>query len=359
MIDYDAELIALRDSVADTKLEDMPSLVEQMTRVAALAASHQREVQLPVDPASPYFAHLRLREAAPGTGGTSERVRDVLIGRRGFIERSAGVQIVDWRDAPVSQIYYRYDEGDDYDELLDARHLVGVVEARRNVSIHGGALRRIGCPQGVFVADGEGRWFEAEGQVTPTLEGGQGKAARPPRLLGPQARDRGRGKDRDGASGKATDKDRGRGRQLGIHGGSVPRADKHLPEIAALIDREQFDLITRPSSGLVLIQGGAGSGKTTVAPAPGGVSGVPGAGTVPAEPLSGGGADGGAGALRIGSAAGPRGDGRAGGDGARLGAGNAAARVAAHGRPVHRGTRRRRSRGSRSTRGSSAFSSGT
>ncbi|HEX2568861.1 MAG TPA: ATP-binding domain-containing protein [Polyangia bacterium] len=263
VIDYDAELIALRDSVADTKLEDMPSLVEQMTRVAALAASHQREAQLPVDPASPYFAHLRLREAAPGPGATGERVRDVLIGRRGFIERSAGVQIVDWRDAPVSQIYYRYDEGDDYDELLDARHLVGVVEARRNVSIHGGTLRRIGCPQGVFVADGEGRWFEAEGQVTPTLEGGQGKAARPPRPLGPQARDQGRAKDPGGSRDRGTEKDRGR--RLGIHGGPVPRADKHLPEIAALIDREQFDLITRPSSGLVLIQGGAGSGKTTVA----------------------------------------------------------------------------------------------
>ena len=42
------------------------------------------------------------------------------------------------------------------------------------------------------------------------------------------------------------------------------RADKHLPEIAAMIDPRQFELITRPSSGLVVIQGGAGSGKTTI-----------------------------------------------------------------------------------------------
>src|SRR6201999_206612 len=33
----------------------------------------------------------------------------------------------------------------------------------------------------------------------------------------------------------------------------------------ALIDKEQFDLITQPGSGIVVIQGGAGSGKTTVA----------------------------------------------------------------------------------------------
>jgi DNA helicase-2/ATP-dependent DNA helicase PcrA len=41
--------------------------------------------------------------------------------------------------------------------------------------------------------------------------------------------------------------------------------NKTLPEIAALIDRAQFDLITESSTGLVVIQGGAGSGKTTVA----------------------------------------------------------------------------------------------
>jgi DNA helicase-2/ATP-dependent DNA helicase PcrA len=43
------------------------------------------------------------------------------------------------------------------------------------------------------------------------------------------------------------------------------RADKHLPDIAALIDPQQFALITRPTSGAVVIRGTAGSGKTTVA----------------------------------------------------------------------------------------------
>ena len=52
--------------------------------------------------------------------------------------------------------------------------------------------------------------------------------------------------------------------KLGVHHG-VARADKALPEIAALIDKEQFELITQPGSGIVVIQGGAGSGKTTVA----------------------------------------------------------------------------------------------
>ena len=51
-------------------------------------------------------------------------------------------------------------------------------------------------------------------------------------------------------------------------GAESPRAAaqrKELPQIAALIDKEQFDLISNPSEGLVIVQGGAGSGKTTVA----------------------------------------------------------------------------------------------
>ena len=233
-LDYDQELIDLRDQVAEAKPEDLAPLVEQMTRASAIAARRGRGRELPVDPQSPYFAHLRLRE-----GG---KERDVLIGKRGHIDRAAGVQIVDWRNAPVSRIYYRYDEGDDYDEQLPGGRLEGSVLARRNLSIGAGRLRRIGCPQGTFVSDIHGRWFEAEGQATPLLRGGQGTAARPPREVAPRKKGR-----------------------LGIDSGPVPRADKRLPEIAALIDRHQFDLITRPDAGLVVIEGGAGSGKTTVA----------------------------------------------------------------------------------------------
>jgi DNA helicase II / ATP-dependent DNA helicase PcrA len=233
LADYDRELIDLRDQVAEAKPEDLAPLVEQMMRLQAIAARRGRSRALPIDPGTPYFAHMRLAEK----GGE----RDVLVGKRGFIDRGSGVQIVDWRNAPVSRIYYRYEEGDDYDEAFEGGRLEGVVKARRNVSIVGGLLRRIGCPQGLFVRDARGVWHESAPEAVPTLQGGQGTAARPPR---PQpAR---------------------KGRKLGVKQGPV-RLDKHLPEIAALIDAAQFELITRPDSGLVVIQGGAGSGKTTVA----------------------------------------------------------------------------------------------
>jgi DNA helicase-2/ATP-dependent DNA helicase PcrA len=240
--DFERDLIALRDQIADEKPEDLPSLVEQMTRVSALAAGRRSgKVALPIDAASPYFAHMRLK--AEGRAGEPPREQDVLIGRRGLIDRAAGVQIVDWRDAPVSQVYYRYDEGDDYDEEVAGGTLRGIVEARRNVTIAGGKLRRIGCPQGTFVASGEGVWYELSGDEVALLAGGQGTAARPPRPGPPQRGPRRRME----AARAATD------------------GAKTLPEIAALIDRAQFDLITEPGTGLVVIQGGAGSGKTTVA----------------------------------------------------------------------------------------------
>jgi DNA helicase-2/ATP-dependent DNA helicase PcrA len=230
--EIDRDLLSLRDQIAEARAEDLPPLIEQMTRLAALKGRLGGGKSLPVDINSPYFAHIRLVE-----GG---KHRDVMIGKRGFIDRSSNVQIVDWRNAPVSRIYYRYEEGDDYEEEIAGRRVDGVVACRRNVSIAKGTLRRIGAPQGTFIRDARGTWHEAVGQLAPVLHGGQGKAARPVATPGQKGR-------------------------LGVHHGPNIRADKALPEIAALIDKEQFELISHPGSGIVVIQGGAGSGKTTVA----------------------------------------------------------------------------------------------
>ena len=52
--------------------------------------------------------------------------------------------------------------------------------------------------------------------------------------------------------------------KLGIDESGQRRPDRHLPAIAALIDPRQFELITHPASGLIAVQGSAGSGKTTI-----------------------------------------------------------------------------------------------
>ncbi|MBL4687511.1 MAG: AAA family ATPase [Nannocystaceae bacterium] len=226
----DAQLIELRDLIAEAKEEDVPSLIDQMHQVAALSRKRGQGRSVPTDPNSPYFGHLRLREARSG------RERDVLIGRNTLLDNGDGVTIVDWRNAPVSRLYYRYVESDEYDEAFDNRSIEGQILVRRSLAVSQGQLRRIAAPQGTFAVTRAGQWRAAEGAAKPTLEGGSGTAARISK------------------------------RKLGVHGDDeLISADKHLQEITALIDKQQFELITRPESGIVLIQGGAGSGKTTVA----------------------------------------------------------------------------------------------
>lgn len=234
--EYDQELLSLRDQIAEAHVEDMAPLIAEMYRMQALGAANGKGKSLPVDVKCPYFGHLKLSDG--------KKVRDVLIGNRGFVK--PGTQpIVDWRNAPVSRIYYCYDEGDEYDENFGGRPVTGTVEARRTLGIVGGELRRITWSGGSVARRGDGQWVSIPVDQRPTLQGGAGVASRPP----------------PAGEMPATFKPG----KLGVVGDESLREDKHLKEITALIDPKQFDLITQPDSGTVILQGGAGSGKTTVA----------------------------------------------------------------------------------------------
>jgi len=236
----DSRLLELRDDVAVAKPEDLPALFEQMHHLGALRAQRGRSVGGSVERSSPYFGHMRLEEAvAPSErrpGAPPKRRRDVLIGSRSYVDSGEGIRIVDWRHAPVSRIYYRYTEGDDYEEELGDRMVEGAVAVRRGVSIVAGELVRVAAPQGAFVRGSDGRWKRV--------------AARRARLETEK-----RWAARRGVAVEA---------RLGVGADGELRQDKHLPAIASLLDPRQFDLIARDSAGLVAIQGSAGSGKTTV-----------------------------------------------------------------------------------------------
>jgi DNA helicase-2/ATP-dependent DNA helicase PcrA len=231
-----AELEHLRESIRDggTKEEDRAALMQQFDRHSALLSQLRTAERAPaVDTASPYFAHLKLHEKAG--------IQDILIGKTTRL--LPGYPIVDWRNAPISRVFYRYRQGEEYEEEIAGRVKEGVVLARRTLAIRDRQLRRVEAPEGIYqnddgAADG---WRRIEREA-PRLAGGQGAALR------------------------AHDVDGGESRRLGTGGkGFRRRADKHLPDIAGLIDPQQFDLITKPSSGFVVIRGTAGSGKTTVA----------------------------------------------------------------------------------------------
>ncbi|MGI9432689.1 MAG: ATP-binding domain-containing protein [Myxococcota bacterium] len=210
------------------------ALSDRWNNLTALRRQLEESRNAPVvDPSSPYFAHLRLREG--------DRERDLCLGKATCLEN--GLRIVDWRHAPIAKLFYRYQQGDDYEEEVSGRMLEGEVVTRRTVAIHQGALERIDAPEGTFLADAaEPDGWRRISREAPKLAGGEGAALR----VHTEARpgDRSLGTD---------------------PGGGLRRADKHLPDIAGLIDPKQFSLIARPSAGFVAIRGTAGSGKTTVA----------------------------------------------------------------------------------------------
>jgi DNA helicase II / ATP-dependent DNA helicase PcrA len=245
LADDDRRLLELRDLAASAKPEDLPMLFEQMHTLGALRAHRGKTATGTVDRKSPYFGHLRLEETVMDRGGRGpgkERRRDVLVGSRQYLDPGAGVRIVDWRNAPVSRIFYRYREGDSYEETLGDQPVDGTVAARRTVAIVDGELRKVTAPQGTYVKETDGRWRRA--------------AAHTARLRLPGA------KPAEGAA--AANANANLPTTPADQRSRSTSADRLLPAIAAMLDKEQYDLITKPGTGLVAIQGSAGSGKTTV-----------------------------------------------------------------------------------------------
>ena len=219
------QLLMLRDEMRESTKDDRAACAQQMEHLEALLDQIRRGKRHgTVDPDTPYFGHLRVEE------GTSKR--DVFLGRATRL--GAGLRIVDWRNAPISRLFYQYKEGEEYEEELGGEVRSGRVNARRTVHIQGGKLLRVGAPTATWVRETDG-WSKVNTEQT-RLAGGQGAALR---------------------SGNAVSAHLGTATQL--------RANKHLPDIAALIDEDQFELITQPGSGVVVLRGSAGSGKTTVA----------------------------------------------------------------------------------------------
>ena len=259
-VDDLSSMIELRDALAEAKPEDQGSILEQMHRIEALSKQRGKGESPPVDRKSPYFGHLRLEE--------SGKRRDVLIGPRSFVEPGGGVQIVDWRNAPVSRLFYRYEEGDAYEERLGDRVVEGEILARRTVAIVDSELRRVSAPQGTFARDrSTGAWREIGSSQAKLSVARDGTATLVPAATHPPNNQAPAGAgppdrlaaDLPGAAAPAPVRGR-----LGMDESGIRRADRHLPAIAALIDPRQFELVTRPSSGLIAVQGSAGSGKTTI-----------------------------------------------------------------------------------------------
>ncbi len=218
--DLAGRLRELRDEALESTTKDLPTVFQEMGLVRAVM-ERARPDSLP-DPSTPYFAHLRVRE------GTEER--DYFLGRHTFVDRAAGVRVVDWRWAPVAGLFYRYREGEEFEERFPGRITQGLVVVRRVVVIDRGRLVRVSDGRRSLLRGADGAWRSAAPE-TAALGGGAGSAARPGTLgTGAGARDR-----------------------------------TAAPEVTALLDADQYEAVSAPPDRPLLVLGSAGSGKTTVA----------------------------------------------------------------------------------------------
>ncbi|AKU91540.1 ATP-binding domain-containing protein [Vulgatibacter incomptus] len=213
------ELRELRDEAVEVRAEDASGLLHELALKQRLRNLPDRFRENEVSADSPYLGHLRIRDG--------NEVRDYLLGHATFIDD--GIRLVDWRVAPVAQIFYRYREGDSFEESFPGRDVSGVVELRRVVVIHRGVLVQILGDDFALWRGPDGSWTSEDRAVFAMSPGGAGSAARPG-MLG-----------------------------VGI-GEREARTD-----VTALLDAEQFRAISTPPEEPLLVLGSAGSGKTTVA----------------------------------------------------------------------------------------------
>lgn len=193
--------------VGTRRAEDRSLLVSDEAVSHALASQHDDELtSLKKLAEKPYFARIVLNEEEPS--GETRKI-EYKIG----YAANPDCRIIDWKKAPLSKLYYEYKEGDEYSETIQGRDRVGRIVTRNRVEISEGELKEVACRFGTFRRM-NGEWIGAGTRSASTKDA----------------------------------------RKLGS-----------LPEILSLISPEQFRAITKDSTNAVLIQGVAGSGKTTVA----------------------------------------------------------------------------------------------
>jgi DNA helicase-2/ATP-dependent DNA helicase PcrA len=198
----------LTSQIHDTRrVEDKALLASDEAVSHGLKDSKREEVEaLKKQLENPYFARISLEEDE-ANGATK-----VIEYKLGF-SANPDLRIIDWRKAPISKLYYEYKEGDEYLEEILGRERSGKVILRNRIEAAKGALRTVQNRYGTF------HWNPTSAAWEPTSGGVHRRKA----------------------------------------------SDSHLPEILSLITPEQFRSITVDADTAILIQGVAGSGKTTVA----------------------------------------------------------------------------------------------
>ncbi len=171
----------------------------------------------------PYFARVIYQEDGKNI--------EFKLGLASFSEQ----RIIDWRKAPISKLYYDYDEGDLFDTEIAGSERHGSIQLRRAYQGKRNVLSAIEL-QDVSFTQSKSKWYrhQKSRNITFTL------------------------KDRDKIKELLNEYKKGRIEEFHEDTG-------YLHQILSLLTPEQFCLISTEKDKPVIIQGSAGTGKTTVA----------------------------------------------------------------------------------------------
>jgi len=207
----------LKEEIKVGKEDDLGGLFYQLNIQQTLAEKFSKPVELP-DVSAPYFGYMQLEER--------KKTKHVFLGHTGFIDPKNGHRIVDWKKAPISSVFYNYEEGEEYELELPNDTREGRILSHAILTIERGKLIRVDRNGKSYANAGEG-WFNLL-EEDVKLEGGEGAATREIPM----------------GTGKTSFKS---------------------AEVLGLLDKEQYGLLHKNLHGPLLVIGGAGSGKTTVA----------------------------------------------------------------------------------------------
>jgi DNA helicase II / ATP-dependent DNA helicase PcrA len=159
---------------------------------------------------SPYFGLIGIDDADKRFGQKS-----YLIGKQMLMDGNR-VVIVDWRRAEISQLFYDFEEGEEYEATIQGVDREGVITLKTKVGIDRRTLHRIETSSELLELS-EGEWRSKSGAVASSSET------------------------------------------------KSQQSDHRMVDIVSLISAQQFGMITKNSSGCTYLTGSAGTGKTTVA----------------------------------------------------------------------------------------------
>jgi len=217
LMEIQRNLESLKEESKSCNDDDLPAIIQQMHLQNQLAERFSTHVSLP-DSESPFFGHMRIKQEG--------KIKDIYLGHISFSHRLAKFKIIDWKKAPIARVFYQFAEEDDFELDLEERTIEGTILEKSILTIRNGELLRVDRGGESFVKR-DGNWMSMHEEAA-VLAGGEGKA----------------------------------NGELAFGMGNT---NFDSPEVISLLDKIQYDIVHGDAKKPLLITGGAGSGKTTVA----------------------------------------------------------------------------------------------